>query len=78
MFVGVLDMTSLAHYETQWGWLLTATWSVSTANDWTITATLVVLLYKQRANVFKRYGLSMPSYMSSITIHDTQNRGTRG
>ncbi|KAJ7916147.1 hypothetical protein B0H13DRAFT_2323635 [Mycena leptocephala] len=54
MFVGVLDMTSLAHYETQWGWLLTATWSVSTANDWTITATLVVLLYKQRANVFKR------------------------
>lgn len=30
MFVAVLDMTSLAHYEAQWGWLLTATWSVST------------------------------------------------
>jgi hypothetical protein len=44
------------HYEAQWGWLLTATWSVSAANDWTITATLVVLLYNQRANVFKRYG----------------------
>ncbi|KAJ7916149.1 hypothetical protein B0H13DRAFT_2323637 [Mycena leptocephala] len=54
MLVGVLNMTSLVHYEAQWGWLLTATWSVSAANDWTITATLVVLLYKQRANVFKR------------------------
>jgi hypothetical protein len=37
-------MTSLAGYIAQWEWLAASIWSVSTANDLTITGTLVLLL----------------------------------
>ncbi|KAJ7867162.1 hypothetical protein B0H13DRAFT_2065674 [Mycena leptocephala] len=54
MFVATLLMLSLPHYEMQWGWLLTAVWSVSTANDLIIAATLVVLLRNRRTDVHRR------------------------
>ncbi|KAJ7728331.1 hypothetical protein B0H16DRAFT_1777737 [Mycena metata] len=49
-----IQMTTMARYETKWGWLATACWSVSTVNDWTITATLVFLLHTRRTDVDKR------------------------
>jgi hypothetical protein len=54
-FVVALRMIILARFEAQWGWLLTVTWSVSTANDLAITVTLVVLLRSQRTSMYKRY-----------------------
>ncbi|KAJ7867154.1 hypothetical protein B0H13DRAFT_2670542 [Mycena leptocephala] len=54
IFVTALRMPSLPHYEVQWGWLLAAVWSVSTANDLLIAATLVVLLRNQRTDVHRR------------------------
>ncbi|KAJ6469355.1 hypothetical protein C8R45DRAFT_429327 [Mycena sanguinolenta] len=57
IFVAGLKMTSLAGYIAQWEWLATSIWSVSTANDLTITATVVVLLYQQRNKVQKRTAL---------------------
>ncbi|KAJ7851096.1 hypothetical protein B0H13DRAFT_2284696 [Mycena leptocephala] len=54
IFVTTLRMPSLPHYEMQWGWLLTAVWSVSTTNDLVIAATLVVLLRNQRTDVHRR------------------------
>ncbi|KAJ6469352.1 hypothetical protein C8R45DRAFT_1016757 [Mycena sanguinolenta] len=54
IFVVGLKMTSLEGYIAQWGWLATSIWSVSTANDLTITATVVFLLYQQRSKVQKR------------------------
>jgi hypothetical protein len=56
IFVTALGMSSLPHYETQWGWLATAIWSVSAGNDLAIAASLVVLLHGHRTNVHKRYG----------------------
>ncbi|KAJ7916165.1 hypothetical protein B0H13DRAFT_1871419 [Mycena leptocephala] len=53
-FVVALRMIILARFEAQWGWLLTVTWSVSTANDLAITVTLVVLLRSQRTSMYKR------------------------
>ncbi|KAJ7886322.1 hypothetical protein B0H13DRAFT_2666696 [Mycena leptocephala] len=50
IFVTLLPMTSVAGYEVQWEWLLTAVWSVSAANDLTITATLVFILYSRRTH----------------------------
>ncbi|KAJ7020863.1 hypothetical protein C8F04DRAFT_1403337, partial [Mycena alexandri] len=43
-----IQMTTMARYEAKWGWLATVCWSVSTVNDWTITATLVFLLHTRR------------------------------
>jgi hypothetical protein len=54
-FVVALKAIILARAEAQWGWLLTVTWSVSTASDWAITVTLVVLLRRQRTSMYKRY-----------------------
>ncbi|KAJ7827167.1 hypothetical protein B0H14DRAFT_2815800 [Mycena olivaceomarginata] len=47
-------MTFLAPFETQWGWLITLSWSISTITDLTITATLVVFLRDQRLRVHQR------------------------
>jgi hypothetical protein len=55
IFIEALGMTFLVPYEEKWAWLLTAIWSVSTANDLTITTTLVVLLHNQRNNLHRRY-----------------------
>ncbi|KAF7338809.1 hypothetical protein MSAN_02203600 [Mycena sanguinolenta] len=54
IFVGGLKTTSLVEYIAQWGWLATSVWSISTANDVTITAMVVFLLYRQRNKVQKR------------------------
>jgi hypothetical protein len=55
IFVTLLPMTSVPGYEVQWEWLLTAVWSVSAANDLTITATLVFILYSRRTHAQQRY-----------------------
>jgi len=47
-------VNSLAGYETQWSWLFTSIWSVSAANDWIITVTLVAFLISQRNYAQKR------------------------
>ncbi|KAJ7850998.1 hypothetical protein B0H13DRAFT_2360417 [Mycena leptocephala] len=52
--VTAVPMTALGTYEVQFRWLVTALWSVSTVNDFTITATLVSLLYIQRSNAQRR------------------------
>ncbi|KAF8217629.1 hypothetical protein K438DRAFT_1952511 [Mycena galopus ATCC 62051] len=54
MFVAGLRMTPLAAYIAQWEWLATSIWSISTANDLTITATMVFLLHRQRHKVQKK------------------------
>lgn len=55
IFVTALQMSSVASYESQWQWLLTAVWSVSVATDLLITVTLVVVLLRQRTNAHQRY-----------------------
>ncbi|KAJ7851107.1 hypothetical protein B0H13DRAFT_2400677 [Mycena leptocephala] len=47
-FTTLLDIT-----DAKWQWLLTATWSISAANNLTVTAALVVLC-RQSRNVHKR------------------------
>lgn len=54
IFATALRMPSLSQYEAQWGWLATAIWSVSAANDVVIAATLVVLLHAKRTDEHKR------------------------
>ncbi|KAF7368884.1 hypothetical protein MVEN_00214200 [Mycena venus] len=51
VFVTALKMSSLAQTEAQCRWLLPGTWAVSSVNDLTITATLVVVLFKERTHV---------------------------
>ncbi|KAJ6590997.1 hypothetical protein DFH09DRAFT_1306637 [Mycena vulgaris] len=58
IFATALRMASLPQYEAQWGWLATAIWSVSAANDVVIAATLVVLLHAKRTDMLKRQGPS--------------------
>ncbi|KAJ7044032.1 hypothetical protein C8F04DRAFT_1389444 [Mycena alexandri] len=53
-FVMELHSTSLADYEAQWWWLFTTVWSLSVANDVTITATLVIVLRRRRPNGLQR------------------------
>jgi hypothetical protein len=55
LFAESWQMKSLDGYIAQWQWLANCGWSVSAANDLTITATLVFLLYRERDNVHKRY-----------------------
>jgi hypothetical protein len=50
-----LGMPEVAFSEVKWQWFLTATWSISTANDLTVTAALAILLFRQSRNVHKRY-----------------------
>src|ERR1700761_6480920 len=47
-FVAGLRAETLVEYLVQWEWLAIATWTLSAADDVTITATMVYLLYKQR------------------------------
>ncbi|KAF8183575.1 hypothetical protein K438DRAFT_1839055 [Mycena galopus ATCC 62051] len=54
LFIATLKMKSVEGYVTQWEWLLTFIWAVGSANDLTITATLVFLLHKQRDKAHKR------------------------
>ncbi|KAJ6592339.1 hypothetical protein B0H19DRAFT_858740, partial [Mycena capillaripes] len=49
-FVLAVETTSIIAYVTQWQWAPNLFWSVSTANDVMITATLAILLHHQRAN----------------------------
>ncbi|KAJ7784655.1 hypothetical protein B0H16DRAFT_1493319 [Mycena metata] len=46
--------TLLADYEARWAWLFMTVWSLSVANDVTITVTLVILLYRRRPDVLQR------------------------
>jgi hypothetical protein len=48
IFITALGMTSIESYFVEWGWLAMFIWSVSAANDLTLTVTLVVLLLKHR------------------------------
>ncbi|KAJ7683932.1 hypothetical protein B0H14DRAFT_912656 [Mycena olivaceomarginata] len=54
LFAESWQMKSLDGYIAQWQWLANCGWSVSAANDLTITVTLVFLLYRERDNVHKR------------------------
>ncbi|KAJ7932878.1 hypothetical protein B0H13DRAFT_771497 [Mycena leptocephala] len=54
IFVAALHPEPLAKYAERWEWLLTSFWSISIANDLTITAALVGLLFRQRTNAHKR------------------------
>ncbi|KAJ6572204.1 hypothetical protein B0H19DRAFT_1373065 [Mycena capillaripes] len=56
MFIKMLDMVSVESAELRWGWLAVASLSVTVANDLTITATLVILLLRQRPNAYRRTG----------------------
>ncbi|KAJ7859280.1 hypothetical protein B0H13DRAFT_2570696 [Mycena leptocephala] len=53
IFFEVLGLTSVDISEEKWQWLLTATWSISAANDLTVTAALAVLLFRQRRTAHK-------------------------
>jgi uncharacterized membrane protein len=55
IFYMTLRMTSVHDFETQWGWLLAVSWSISAVNDVTIAATLVTILLCQRTNAQKRF-----------------------
>jgi hypothetical protein len=57
IFFEALGVAAVDVSEVKWQWLLTATWSISAANDLTVTATLVVLLYRERRNAHTRYCL---------------------
>jgi hypothetical protein len=63
-----MRMSSMSLYEVQWGWLATAIWSVSTANDLAIAATLVVLLRNQRTDVQRRYDFGIASELKVTHI----------
>ncbi|KAJ6572197.1 hypothetical protein B0H19DRAFT_1373060 [Mycena capillaripes] len=54
LFSTALEMKSMAGYVLQWEWLPPSVWSLSAANDLTITATLVLLLYTRRPGVHRR------------------------
>ncbi|KAJ7867157.1 hypothetical protein B0H13DRAFT_1897677 [Mycena leptocephala] len=56
IFFEALGVAAVDVSEVKWQWLLTATWSISAANDLTVTATLVVLLYRERRNAHTRTG----------------------
>ncbi|KAJ7918944.1 hypothetical protein B0H13DRAFT_1868927 [Mycena leptocephala] len=56
MVYEALGMAAVDVSEVKWQWLLTATWSISAANDLTFTATLVVLLYRERRTAHTRTG----------------------
>jgi hypothetical protein len=49
-----LQMKSLGEYVAQSKWVATCIWSVSAANDFTITATLVFILHRERNNMHRR------------------------
>ncbi|KAJ6577560.1 hypothetical protein B0H19DRAFT_1120370 [Mycena capillaripes] len=54
IFFTALLMTSVQSYEARWSWLLTTVWSLSVANDITITVALVVILLRRRSYAYKR------------------------
>ncbi|KAJ7306808.1 hypothetical protein DFH08DRAFT_824537 [Mycena albidolilacea] len=66
IFLAGLGMTSLAGYIAQWEWLAASIWSVSTANDLTITGTLVLLLSQHHDRVQKQLPTSKPRFMSQV------------
>lgn len=55
IFCTTLRMTSVHDFETRWGWLMAASWSVSAVNDVTIAATLVTILLCQRTYAQKKF-----------------------
>ncbi|KAJ7889262.1 hypothetical protein B0H13DRAFT_2341604 [Mycena leptocephala] len=56
MVYEALGMAAADVSEVKWQWLLIVTWSISATNDLTVTATLVVLLYRERRNAHTRTG----------------------
>ncbi|KAJ6595583.1 hypothetical protein DFH09DRAFT_1135043 [Mycena vulgaris] len=52
-FIFALQMDTLAKYEAQWGWLLSALLVLSSVVDLIIAATLVYHLYKQRSSAYR-------------------------
>ncbi|KAF8173852.1 hypothetical protein K438DRAFT_1980720 [Mycena galopus ATCC 62051] len=54
LFVEGVKATSMANFKLQWQWFVTALSCVSTANNWTITATLCRLLHNHRPNAYKK------------------------
>ncbi|KAJ7066213.1 hypothetical protein C8F01DRAFT_1122629 [Mycena amicta] len=48
-----LGVSSVAEFVTKWQWIGLVMWSLSAAEDVTITATLVFLLWRERARVHK-------------------------
>jgi uncharacterized membrane protein YedE/YeeE len=58
ILVTALDMTSsdtTAIYVTRWEWIFTTDFSLGVVNDVIITATLVLWLYRQRRDAYRRY-----------------------
>ncbi|KAJ6524017.1 hypothetical protein B0H19DRAFT_1276709 [Mycena capillaripes] len=47
-----VEMKSIVGFAVQWQWIANPLWIISTANDVTITTTLVILLHNQRANAY--------------------------
>ncbi|KAJ7906310.1 hypothetical protein B0H13DRAFT_1716324 [Mycena leptocephala] len=54
VFVYGLRMKTIPEFEARWSWLLNSLWSVASANDVIITATLVYRLRQQRPAAEKR------------------------
>ncbi|KAF7348654.1 hypothetical protein MVEN_01383800 [Mycena venus] len=59
VFIPESKKTSLPSFSARWEWEATSGWSIGTANDLLITATLVVLLHRKRKDVLKRTAVLM-------------------
>ncbi|KAJ6585353.1 hypothetical protein B0H19DRAFT_1250200 [Mycena capillaripes] len=55
--ITALRMASVTSYEVQYEWLLASNWSILTANDLIITATLVTILIHRRPSAQKKTAL---------------------
>ncbi|KAJ7194961.1 hypothetical protein GGX14DRAFT_575960 [Mycena pura] len=71
-FVAGLRAETLVEYLVQWEWLAITTWTLSAADDVTITATMVYLLYKQRDRGHRQFQFLPPRKGSLLTINPTR------
>jgi hypothetical protein len=68
IFITAMRMSSILLYAMQWGWLATALWSVSAANDLVIAATLAILLRNRRTDAHRRYDFGIASELKITHI----------
>jgi hypothetical protein len=74
IFFEVLGLTSVDISEAKWQWLLTAAWSISAANDLTVTAALAVLFFRQRRTAHKRYCFFLFKWSDVHILHHAEQR----
>ncbi|KAJ6570853.1 hypothetical protein DFH09DRAFT_1277484 [Mycena vulgaris] len=68
LFISAIHMTSMIEWETQWSWMFTSIWAISSSNDIILAIALTRLLWRHRAQTESKRTIALMDKIIKWTL----------